>query len=739
LPAISHCHRRNAAYYWRRWTPAPRRSLLQIALGVKELGTARRLSSALTARSEDLFPLYLAGKMNKSELTAYLRRCLDEARQFPPLATRDNLAHALALRTIAIRGLGVSLTDNDRIALDRAWGQPDLWKRVESAIKDVTRQEPSPQQFVEDSIEASLSVGRNPTGHDAEQAARARWLAEAVVAFQAADDFSAASLNVEQYVAGIAEGKGLYAAMGKDKSLRSWLYQTVSYLERFNPYEERDESEIELGDLLDDTEGNGPTLLADLIRQSGPRHGSMEYDHEYLERMIEGVRQARHGFPRAVEQMRNSVGPVDDQSALHNGRSLHGVTAAEPTRPNAAGLAPQSSQDPEEAPKTIDELAEIVLNRKNGKNNWDVKTAKQARYTFWLFSKLMKEEKNKTFVNQIRQPDVEHFNELLRSMYIHFGKSPKDKLRSIAEIRTLSASKSSSSVGLDVVTRERHLNFLGILFNLAKETEQVDTRINPSVFVGVKPVRARDERPVPISSSMSELFHAPVFIGCKSFEDLDEPGVNIFHRAAYWAPIIAYYHGMRREEYCGLEVKDVIVDHGQHPYFHLCFNKIRRLKNKQSVRNLCMHPELIRLGFLDYVTALRKIGAWRLFPDLYSPSSSSPLGDRLYDELKPLRERMGVTLHQFRHFFNDELKAKQVFPEYRKDMMGHGGDSETTERYCNPVMIEQQLVELLKIEVRTSHLEPQPIRLLPWVKAKRPAPWARPGRSKKALTDTRSE
>ncbi|MBK1794461.1 hypothetical protein JHL21_08085 [Devosia sp. WQ 349] len=739
MPAISHCHRRNAAYYWRRWTPNPHRSLLQIALGVKDIGTARRLSFTLTTRSEDVFPLYTAGKMNKAELTAYLRRCLDEARDFPPLATKDNLAHALALRTIAIRGLDAFLTDNDRIALDRGWGQPDLGNRVESAIKDVRRQEPSPQQFVEDSITASLSVGRNPSGHDAEQAARARWLAEAARAFEAANDFSVANLNVDQYVAGIAEGKGLYAPMGKDKSLRSWLYQTISYLERLNPHEERSEFEIELGDLLDDTEGNGPTLLADLIRHSGPRHGGMEYDHEYRERMIEEVRRVRHGFPLVVEQMRNSFGPVDALGATHNGRSLHGLPLVEPTRPNAAGLSPQWSQDPEEAPKTIDEVAEIVLNRKNGKNNWDVKTAKQARYTFWLFSKLMKEEKNKTFVNQIRQPDVEHFNELLRSMYIHFGKSPKDKLRSIAEIRTLSASKSASSVGLDVVTRERHLNFLGILFNLAKETEQVDTRINPSVFVGVKLVRARDERPVPIRSSMSELFHAPVFTGCQSFEYLDEPGLNIFHRAAYWAPIIAYYQGMRREEYCGLEVKDVIVDHGEHPYFHLCFNKIRRLKNKQSVRNLCMHPELIRLGFLDYVATLRNIGGWRLFPDLYSPSSSSPLGDRLYDELKPLRKRMGLTLHQFRHFFNDELKAKQVFPEYRKDMMGHGGDSETTERYCKPVMIEQQLVELLKIEVRTSHLEPQPIRLLPWVKAKRPAPWARPGRSKNAMTATKSE
>lgn len=737
MPAISHCHRRNAAYYWRRWTPAPRRSLVQLALGVKDLGTARRLSFALTAKSEDLFPLYVAGTMNKTELSQYLRQCLEEARDGRTAAPRDSLPDALALRLVAIRGLGAELTDSDRIALQRSWGQPELAERVTAAIRQLRRQEPSPAQFVVESIKASLSVGRQPSGLDAEQAMRARWLAQAARAFEAADDFSVAKLDVDQYVAGIAEGRGPFTGLGRDESLRAWLSRTIAYLERFNPYEEMPGGELELGDLLDDMEGTGPTLLADLIRRSGPSKGSPESDHEFLERMIESVRQARKGFPRVVESLRKTLGAVE----AVNGASAEPQWNAVPVQQwDTAQARPRRTSsgepEPEEAPKTIDEVAQSLVKRKTNKNNWDTHTVNQARYTFWLFSALMREEKNKTLVNQIRQPDIEHFNDLLLSIYKHFGKGGNNKQRTIAEIRALSAAKPKDKVGLDVITRKRHLNFLGNLFTLAKETEQVDTRINPSVFVGKKLVRPRDERPVPISSSMSELFHAPVFTGCKSDEDIDAPGPKLFHRAAYWAPIIAYYHGMRREEYCGLEVRDVVIEHGEHPYFHLCFNKIRRLKNQHARRNLCIHPELIRLGFIDYVEALQKQKIWRLFPDLYSPSSSSPLGNRLYKELEPLRLRMGVTLHQFRHFFNNELKAQQVFAEFRKDMMGHGGDSETTERYCNPVMIEQQLVELLKIEIRTAHLKPQPVRLLPWVKAKRSAPWARPGRSKKAQSGT---
>ena len=68
MPAISHCFRRDAVYYWRRWTPAPKRVLLQVGLAVKDPRTARTLSFILTARSEELFPLWSAGQMNKSQL-----------------------------------------------------------------------------------------------------------------------------------------------------------------------------------------------------------------------------------------------------------------------------------------------------------------------------------------------------------------------------------------------------------------------------------------------------------------------------------------------------------------------------------------------------------------------------------------------------------------------------------------------------------------------------------------------
>ena len=48
-------------------------------------------------------------------------------------------------------------------------------------------------------------------------------------------------------------------------------------------------------------------------------------------------------------------------------------------------------------------------------------------------------------------------------------------------------------------------------------------------------------------------------------------------------------------------VDDIIFDReGCRPYIHIAANEQRRIKNAQSKRSIPIHPELLRLGFLDY-------------------------------------------------------------------------------------------------------------------------------------------
>lgn len=146
-----------------------------------------------------------------------------------------------------------------------------------------------------------------------------------------------------------------------------------------------------------------------------------------------------------------------------------------------------------------------------------------------------------------------------------------------------------------------------------------------------------------------------------------------------------------------------------------------------------MHPELIRLNFLDYLTAIRALGHKLVFPDLFSPTSKSLLGDRMYDEFQPILAEVcaeqkidaKLVIHSSRHGFNDSLKQRRVHEEERADLLGHGGRSETSERYCNPVDIVLALELLKKIPIVTEHLRPRPIQLLPWIEAHEVAPFSR--------------
>jgi integrase len=146
------------------------------------------------------------------------------------------------------------------------------------------------------------------------------------------------------------------------------------------------------------------------------------------------------------------------------------------------------------------------------------------------------------------------------------------------------------------------------------------------------------------------LFAAPCFTGCISWDRPIQVGAHVYHRALYWVPMLIYYSGARRGEICGLLVDDVLMG-GNIPYLSLVPNKYRRLKNAQSQRNIPIHPELIRLGFSDYAEAVRALGYDLLFADPYSPTSRSPLGDRLYDELKPVLRVADIAVRPLMQLF----------------------------------------------------------------------------------------
>ena len=390
-------------------------------------------------------------------------------------------------------------------------------------------------------------------------------------------------------------------------------------------------------------------------------------------------------------------------------------------------------------------FAENVIQQNAKDGHWDEKTQRQARSISNLFVKFMLQDQLVQGLAELDQQRVGKFVDFMRSeVYKHYGKSPKDEHRTIAELRADASARDAKNRGIGGDTLNRHLTFLGQIFRHAAargvtSLEKIDL---VKLRSKGKKKRARDERAkLPIEKAEA-IFRTPPFNNCAAWDRLAESGPDalrqIFHCALYFVPILIYYTGCRREELCGLTVDDVVLDNGPIPYIHIAKNKRRRIKNPQSQRNVPLHPEVLRLKFAEYVRAIRSLGYELLFPDLYSPSSRSPLGDRFYKEFKPILTFAGVTeeglgSHAVRHLFGAQLKKKSVVEEDRADLLGHGGKSETSERYCEPHEIAPLYEFVQKLPVVTAHLEPHEVQLLPWVTVKKVAPFSQPSRSKRRV------
>ena len=132
----------------------------------------------------------------------------------------------------------------------------------------------------------------------------------------------------------------------------------------------------------------------------------------------------------------------------------------------------------------------------------------------------------------------------------------------------------------------------------------------------------------------------------------------------YWAPLIALYHGLRIGEPCGMLTEEITERDGL-PVMNIKPNDLRPLKNRQTKRFVPIHPELIRLGFLEDVEERRRAGDVQLFPEAQRDANGH-YGDHVTDWFARLLKSRGLqgqginsgnlTLHSLRHTFEDALR-----------------------------------------------------------------------------------
>lgn len=199
-------------------------------------------------------------------------------------------------------------------------------------------------------------------------------------------------------------------------------------------------------------------------------------------------------------------------------------------------------------------------------------------------------------------------------------------------------------------------------------------------FDGLKPkVQEERERESFSTDELTRLFATPIYV------DNDRP-VGGAGEASFWLPVLGLLTGARLGELAQLRLADVRRDGPDEP-LNLDINQEgegRYLKTKSSRRKVPVHPALMDIGFVDYVTARRREAPGDialLFPGLATRGGRQPgaqwskwFGRWRKDKAGLVTEASArKDFHSFRHTFKDLCRTAKIPEDVHDALTGHAG------------------------------------------------------------------
>lgn len=509
---------------------------------------------------------------------------------------------------------------------------------------------------------------------------------------------------------------------------------------------------------IPDTAVNRERVMAKIFEGRAAALLDIDERHELVDRKLsEFTGGGRDNIPPAetpVPDVKASAARPTKGNDEREGRSI-AATATELPKTDALH-ASQSQGEPAAASGNVRQLPQRVVKVcdfeeecekliANMGKEWEPATARDAMALVRMFKSVL-EEHGIENSGQIEQYHIgllrQHFNDIptdwgrssrMRVMSARDLRKAGTKLREAAE-----ASGTKAKVGLSAATIRKHF---GNLQHFLKHLKGHGFEIESWTFEGLRPrkpkageIRLQQFKPKP--EDIAPIFASPVYVGSQDHlrGKRRELGRHVFHDSLYYLPILFTYLGPRRKEFAGLSVDDIAKDADGYVII-LRTNSIRRLKTVQSERLLPLPDELVRLGFIDYLQAIKKLGYHQLFPDLFSDQTDNDPGDRFYDTFTPvMRSALGEkmwsrAIHALRHGMANTLKQAGVPTEVIDDISGRLSEgSETNTRYTEPAALPLIRSALKHYPIITSGIEPKPLQLLPWIENHLAPPWARRGK-----------
>ncbi|MBL4917461.1 DUF6538 domain-containing protein [Szabonella alba] len=267
--------------------------------------------------------------------------------------------------------------------------------------------------------------------------------------------------------------------------------------------------------------------------------------------------------------------------------------------------------------------------------------------------------------------------------------------------------KANEKVGKPVLadrTVNRYLSSLGAFLSWAVDQGYITS--NPTEGLMLNKKAKAPTLPFK-TEQLTKLFNSPWFAGCKSADEwrnVAKPGDVLIRDHRFWVPLIMLFSGARPGEIGQLAVNDVRQQHG-HWIMHITTegdetDEGKSVKTAGSMRVVPVHPELIRLGFIDYHAGRVKAGGASLFPGAVRNSRGQMMADvsrefGRYMTKIGLKEGRGLSLYSFRHGATDALRRGGFLDQQFGFILGHAEPSMTGKYGIMPQGMLEQRVELV--------------------------------------------
>ena len=285
-------------------------------------------------------------------------------------------------------------------------------------------------------------------------------------------------------------------------------------------------------------------------------------------------------------------------------------------------------------------------------------------------------------VSDITRAECNRFRDTISQLPPNFVKSAQ---KSLALERIAQSNKSGVTLAWD--TQKSYLKMLSDLLEWAKRERLVYDNVADGL-VPQKRREAAETTRLPFNAAeLTAIFSAPLFTGCIDDEHgFAKPGLNIIKRSRYWLPLLALFTGMRMGEILQLTPNHIRKSATGTNFISL--TRDMTLKTDNAVREIPIHPELERLGFIDWVDEKRSNDTVPLFVEV--PLSkfgnrTDIFSKRFATFLKkvelPSDRKAKLCFHSFRHTFKDGLNATGATEEIKDEICGWARTKNTGRRY----------------------------------------------------------